>query len=120
MHLVLNRLQLRRRLSRSLAVRRAHAIPIANSSGVAVRMLVASRVRLREARMAMLPWLPELDIDIGPEIYKLSSWLSAAAASRAVPSSSSSRQPARFRSPEIHLYSTAAYPSGGGTRRPSS
>ena len=53
MHLVLNRLQLRRRLSRSLAVRRAHAIPIANSSGVAVSMLVASRVRLREARMAM-------------------------------------------------------------------
>ena len=56
MHLMLNRLQLRRRLSRSRAVRRAQARPSANSSGVAVRTLVASRIWLREARMSMASW----------------------------------------------------------------
>ena len=54
MHLMLNSLQLRRRLSRSLAVRRAQTMERAASSGVEVRRLVASRVRLREARMAKL------------------------------------------------------------------
>ena len=47
----MNLLHDRRRLSRSLAVRREQARPSANSSGVEVSRLVASRVRLREARM---------------------------------------------------------------------
>ena len=51
MHLMLNRLQLRRRLRRSLAVSTAQAMPSANSFGVDVSRLVASRVRLREARI---------------------------------------------------------------------
>ena len=42
-----------RRLSRSLTVRRTQARPSANSSSVDVSRLVASHVRLREARMAM-------------------------------------------------------------------
>ena len=51
MHLILNLLQARRRLSRSLAVTRKQAMARAASSGVAVRRLVCSRVLLREARM---------------------------------------------------------------------
>ena len=49
-----------RRLSRSLAVGRKQAIARAASSGVAVRRLVRSRVRLREARMVRRQ-LPETD-----------------------------------------------------------
>ena len=53
MHLMLNRLQLRRRLSRPLAVSSAQAMKRAASSGVAVRRLVASRVMLREAHIIL-------------------------------------------------------------------
>ena len=52
MHGTLNLLQVSLRLSRSLAVMRKQAMARAASSGVAVRRLVASRIRLREARMA--------------------------------------------------------------------
>ena len=51
MHRMLNRLQLRRRLSRSLALSKKRAMARAASSGVEVRKLVASRVLLREARI---------------------------------------------------------------------
>ena len=51
MHLMLNRLQTRRALSMFLVARGAQARPSTNLSGVGVRRLVASHVRLREARM---------------------------------------------------------------------
>ena len=54
MHLTLNRRQPRRRLSMSLAVRRAQTMASAASSGVAVSRLVSLRVLLRARGTAIV------------------------------------------------------------------